>query len=250
MYPILFSVKGVTVYSHGVMMAAASIVGGVVIYYVARGAKLNTKFLFDLVVFSLLGGLFVARLFYFVSYRDQFVDWREFFLIWYGGLVSFGGILGGFGVAYGFLKKRQQPIFRWLDVASVGFWVGWAVGRLGCFLNDDTPGLITNSKIAIWSRYPVALFESIYSVIIAVVLFILLKQTKIKLKDGAIFVVGLCLYLIGRFGIDFFRDEAVILWKFNSGQLTSAAFLAIILISIGALKLKAGKENQWQSSKA
>lgn len=235
MYPILFSIGPVNFYTHGLLIAIGCLIGGYVIFYCAKREKLPTKFLFDLLVFSLILGIIGARLAYVIAYYYQFENWHEMFFVWYGGLVSFGGIIFGFLAAALILKKRQQNILHWFDLGTIGLLVGWAFGRIGCLLSGDVPGIESTSHLAIWGTLPVALFEAIWSIIVAGILFYLYttKRNFIqKFSDGFIFFLGLALYAIGRFVIDFFRQENVF-YILKGGQIVSLIlFISAILILI------------------
>lgn len=224
MYPILFSIGRVNFYTHGLMIALGAILGGALIFYLAKRENLSRRFLFDTLVYSLFVGIVGARLVYIIAYYYQFSNWKEMFLIWYGGLVSFGGILFGFLTAGLILKKRHEPVLKWFDLGIIGMFIGWAIGRVGCFLSGDVPGVTSASKIAIWGQIPVSLFEAGWSLILAGILLYLLlwrKEFLSKFKSGFLFMVGIAGQGLGRFVIDFWRNEAVLGWGLKPGQIVS-----------------------------
>jgi len=234
MYPILLSFGQVNIYTHGVMIALGVVLGGGIIFYLAKKEHLSRKFLFDLLVFSLFGGIVGARIVYVIFYYYQFTNWHEMFFIWRGGLVSFGGIIGGFLVSYFILKKRRQNIWQWFDLGIIGLLAGWTIGRIGCLLSGDVPGIASSSKIAIWGQIPVSLFEAIWSFVIAGFLFYLVLWQKKWVQtwtSGSLFWGGLALYGLGRLVIDFWRDERVIL-IIKGGQIVS---LLVFLLALGIL---------------
>lgn len=244
MYPILFSLGKVNFYTHGLMIAIGSILGGFVIFYLAKQEKLPTNFLFDLLVLSLFFGIIGARIAYVIYYYYQFENWYEMLFAWYGGLVSFGGILFGFLAAGLILKRKKQNILHWFDLGIIGLLMGWAFGRIGCLLSGDVQGIISTSGLAIWGRMPVALFESIWSIIIAGLLFCLYRFRRNFIRrypHGLIFFSGLALYAAGRFGIDFFRQENVVFF-IKTGQIASLIiFISAVLVLI--LKYWKGERN-------
>lgn len=232
MYPILFHLGKVNFYTHGLMIALGAIVGGVIIFYLAKKEGLSRKFLFDTLIYSLFVGIIFARITYIIFYYYQFVNWKEMFLIWYGGLVSFGGILGGFLAAGLILKKRGEIVLKWFDLGIIGFLAGWAIGKVGCLFSLDTPGIASGAKIAIWGQIPVALFESIWAAMLAILLFYLIVRQRSwvsQFRDGFLFLIGLGGYSLGRFGIDFWRTDSILWLSLKSGQIAS---LVILLITI------------------
>lgn len=235
MYPILFSLGRLHVYTHGLLMAIGGIVGGLTIYYLARQKKLPTDFVLDLCVYSLFAGIIGARILFVILYFDQFQSFREMLYIWYGGLVSYGGLIGGLLIAWLYLRAKKQPVLKWFDLGVIGLLVGWVFGRVGCLLNGDSVGIISQSKIAIWGRIPTQVFESIWAIIAAKLCYFgLNKQTtqvKKHLPDGIIFILGLGLYAIGRFVIDFYRDEPITLWILKDGQIASLLVLILAILA-------------------
>lgn len=245
MYPILFSIGRVHIYNHGLLMVLGALIGGLVVFRLAKSKNYKTDFLFDLFIYSFVAGLIGARFLYVILYFNQFASVKEMFFVWYGGLVSYGGMLGGALLAYLILKTRKENIYKWFDIGIIGVLLGWAIGRIGCLLNGDSYGVLSSSKIAIWGRIPTQLFESIGSLIVAIIIYFLLKNKgRLKLADGVLFWLGLAGYTIVRFLVDFFRDEAIFAWHLKAGQLGSLIILVISSIMIYRL-VKARKEIAW-----
>lgn len=233
MYPIIWHLGKINIYTHGLMIAAGATIGGLLIYYLAKRENLNTRFLFDLLVYSLFAGIIGARIVYVIFYYYQFSNWKEMFFIWHGGLVSFGGLLFGFLAAWLILKKRHEPVLKWFDIGIIGLLVAWVIGRVGCFLNGDIPGIQSNSKITIWGQVPVSLIEAGWSFMVAMLLFSLLiwqKNFLDKFKDGFLFFIGLGSYFLGRAVIDIFRQDRVLFLSIKTGQLTSMIILLLIIL--------------------
>jgi len=236
MYPILFSIGRVHIYTHGVMIVLGIILGSVLLYLMAQKKGFETDFLFDTIVYSIFAGLIGARLAYIILYHNQFANFKEMLFIWYGGLTSFGGIICGFLVSWAILHYKKKPVGEWFDIGIIGFLVGWAVGRVGCLLAGDSLGIVSASKIAIWGRLPSQLFESIWAIILAAVCyFIYLKKSKWNLPDGFIFLAGVSGYAIGRFAIDFFRDEPLILNFLKASQIFSLLIFIIAAFIMGVM---------------
>lgn len=235
MYPILFHLGSVNFYTHGLMIALGAILGGGLIFYLAKKEGLSRGHLLDTLIYSLFVGIIAARITYLIFYYYQFSNWKDMFLIWYGGLVSFGGILGGFLAAALILRKRGENILKWFDLGIIGVLVGWAIGKVGCLLSLDTPGIASPAKVAIWGQIPVALFESIWALILAGVLlylFIFQKNWLSKYRDGLLFFIGLAGYSLGRFIIDFWRVEDIIFLNLKASQIASAVLFLVAAIVI------------------
>lgn len=249
MYPILFSLGKIHVFTHGLFMALGGITGGLVIFFLAKKQHLKTDFILDLCFYALLAGIIGSRILYVILYYSDFSSFKEVFFIWNGGLVSYGGIIGGLTISWLFLKAKKEPVLKWFDIGIIGLMVGWAFGRIGCLLNGDSYGIISFSKIAIWDRIPTQIFESIWSLIIAFLfVFVGLKiNNKMKLPDGVIFFVGLFMYAIGRFIIDFWRDEPTTIWFMKTGQFGSLLVLIFVILALSyLLKRERGSNGSFQ----
>ena len=233
MYPILFSFGQFNIYSHGVMIVLGGFFGAWLLKYLLKEKKVSRIFLLELVLVSFVGGIIGARLLYFILYFNQFSSFWDFFKLWQGGMVSFGGALGGIILGSLFLKKRKQNVSEWLDLAIAPLLLGWSIGRVGCFLNGDSFGIATTSKLGMWGYFPTPLWESIWLAIVAAICFVAIKNKfKSNLPNGVIFSLGLALYGFGRFFIDYFKAEPVWFWGLKYGQIGSAAVLALAIIMI------------------
>lgn len=231
MYPVLFEIGFIKIYSHGLMMALGLVIGGVVLYKLAIKQGLNASITVDLLIYSVLAGLIGARLMYVIFYAGQFSNWKEFLFIWNGGLVSFGGIIAGFLTAWYFLKKKQEKWLSWFDTGFVALMLGWTFGRIGCYLSGDIAGEILNQRFLWWDTWPVALIESAFCLVLFVVLLVILNKK--NLLPGRIFFYGLVIYSVLRFILDFARiSENTRLWLNMSqwGDLLMIFIALVILI--------------------
>ena len=96
-----------------------------------------------------VGGILGAKIYYAMLYGD----WRLLFdrsgLVWYGGLI--GGALAVLWT----VRRRGMPMLRVLDVGAPAVAVGYAVGRVGCFLVGDDYGVATRLPWGV--RFPYGL---------------------------------------------------------------------------------------------
>jgi len=71
------------------------------------------------------------------------------------GQASFGAFIGGFFAAQLFLWRQKIPFRDWYlyaDAAAFAVPLSWWIGRLGCYLAHDHPGIRTTSWLGV--RYP------------------------------------------------------------------------------------------------
>jgi len=230
-YPILFKIGGLTFYTHGVLAVLGIVVCAIIMDKLARGEHLDRTLLFDNIVWSILIGIIGARITYFLLYRDQFTATSQIFYLQNGGLVSFGGFIPAALVFYLLWKYQKQPVAKWFDILSVGFAAGMVLGRLGNLMAGEYAGVASGSRLAIAGVLPINVFEGIWVAIVAIILYLIYRRTKNKI-DGIIAWMCVFLYGLGRFVIDFWRDEKIIFWHLNLSQITSLilALIAAIII--------------------
>ncbi|MBI3073849.1 MAG: prolipoprotein diacylglyceryl transferase [Deltaproteobacteria bacterium] len=154
MRPVLFEIPIVNfpVHSYGVMLGISFLLGWSLCLRLAEKAGIDraegSRALFWTLVFSIVG----ARIMYFIAQPDRF-SVVDFFKIWEGGLVAYGGMIGGTIAAYVALKKFGINFWEFADYASPGIAVGIAVTRIGCFLYGCDFGAIAKDfPLAV--RYP------------------------------------------------------------------------------------------------
>lgn len=85
-----------------------------------------------------IGGIVGAKIYYAVLYQDVSLLLTRAGLVWYGGL-----ILGAAAVLLT-IRRRRLPFGHVADAAALGLALGYAVGRIGCFLVGDDYGVPTS----------------------------------------------------------------------------------------------------------
>lgn len=105
--------------------------------------------LLDLALAALVGGAIGARLYYFLplALRGQ-EPWGALFSRWSEGSGIYGGLLGGMAGVALLARLRKQPVLDILDAGFAPFPLGFAVGKIGCFLAGCCYGLRCEGGIA------------------------------------------------------------------------------------------------------
>lgn len=242
MNPVLFKIGGLNFYTHGFFMVVAMIAGGLLIYYFAKQRGRRTDAIFDLVVFSLLGGVIAARITYFIVYNSQYSSWTDIFKIWQGGLVSWGGFLAGLLIYLLVLRLYREPAKPWLDLLGVAGLLSIAVGRIGSFLSGELAGTPTTLPWAVYGVHPVTLYEAALLLIAFFLFLSLYQRNKIK-REGMYFTMVILLYSLVRFILDFLRTDKVFWLGLTMTQLISAVIIILIagyLVAITSTRKGAG----------
>ncbi|MBA7608817.1 Phosphatidylglycerol--prolipoprotein diacylglyceryl transferase [subsurface metagenome] len=228
----------------------------------------------SLSVWLIIGLVIGARLWFVAEYWDYFrVNFIEIFKIWEGGMVFYGGFIGGFILGLLYLKIKRLYIPEVLDSIAPGLAVGIAIGRIGCFLNGCCFGKITNCAIGIrfpqrylppvyWSHLKRGFIESdslwslpviptqlISTASLLVIFGILWRIRRKVLFPGFHFSLFIGLYGSHRFVIDYFRyyeGSALVLKFLTLSQAFSILMImvSIIFIIVGFKSKKAARSRQ------
>ncbi len=205
MYPELFTVFGITIYTYGLMVAIGFFAG--MTYIIKHTNDIPIKkdrmydFLFYLIIFSIIG----ARLFYVLVNIDFFIQHpADIIKIWQGGLVFYGGFITAILYTVWYCKYKKIDIKKLADVFAPAIALGHAFGRIGCFFSGCCYGKETQCFISINNRYPTQIIEAVGNLII---FFVLHKLYKKSHKNGYIFLLYLIFYSILRFSIEFLRGD-------------------------------------------
>ena len=142
-YPFAIHLGSFTITGYGIMLVAAFLVGAWLIGVQLQERGLNQNYAGDIIVAAVIGGIIGAKLWYVVLTRDMGS------LLSRGGLVWYGGFLGGAAAVIINGWRLRVPI-RWtMQLCAPALAAAYAVGRVGCFLVGDDYGRPTSLPWAV-----------------------------------------------------------------------------------------------------
>ncbi|MBU3806116.1 MAG: prolipoprotein diacylglyceryl transferase [Candidatus Fournierella pullistercoris] len=223
-----------TVYWYGVLIAAGLILGSALAFrYTVDFGLDEDRFTGVLVVGTILS-IICARAYYVAFSPVPYESLWDMINIREGGLAIYGGVLGA--LVFGALacKWFRQPFLPTLDVVSMGFLVGQAIGRWGNFFNQEAFGTNTTLPWGMYSEktslylmqqqatlaeqgvfvdplapvHPTFLYESLWCL---VGLGILLFSVKRRRFNGQLALEYAVWYGAGRFWIEGLRTDSLML---------------------------------------
>jgi len=129
-YPLIFKLGPLEVTGYGIMMMVGFLMGGWLITLELRRRGLYEEYAADITVAAVVGGIVGAKVWYAVLNGGS--------LFSRGGLVWYGGFLGGF-LAVMLNGWRLKVPIRWtFHLCAPALAAAYALGRIGCFIvNDD-----------------------------------------------------------------------------------------------------------------
>jgi len=129
--PGLFCLREITGY--GLMMMVGFIMAGWAIQVDLRHRRLNEDYATDIVFAAVIGGIVGAKLWYVALTGDT--PFQRGGFVWYGGFL--GGVVGVLLNGW-----RKGVPARWtMELTAAPLAVGYALGRVGCFLVNDDYGI-------------------------------------------------------------------------------------------------------------
>ncbi|MBK7925352.1 MAG: prolipoprotein diacylglyceryl transferase [Gemmatimonadetes bacterium] len=252
-YPFIVKLGPVELTGYGIMMMVGFLVGGWLIALELRRRGLYEEYASDITVAAVVGGIVGAKLWYWVLNGGS--------LFSRGGLVWYGGFVGGF-LAVMLNGWRLKVPIRWtFHLCAPALAAAYALGRIGCFIVNDDYGRPTDLPWGV--RFPQGLPPStaqnlqeqfgltlppgtdpaavlavhptqLYEAILMLAAFAVLWRLRLRARPvGWIFGVYLVCAGIERFIIEIFRAKDDRLF----GPLTIAQLVSIALCLGGALIL-------------
>ena len=139
MFPTLVKIGNFEITTFGLMMFAAFVAAGAVLTRLFRRYRLDEELASSMVVAAALGGIIGAKVYYAILFRDWHLLFDRAGLVWYGGLI------GGFLACSWLIWRRKVEYLVVADATAPALAIGYALGRIGCFLVGDDYGRPTDA---------------------------------------------------------------------------------------------------------
>lgn len=236
MYNDLFSIGPITVHGYGTMIAIGVVLAIMIAEQRAKKRKMDSDVIFSLGLFCVVTGFLSAKLLFIL------VEWKNFIanplsFLSNSGFVVYGGIIGGVLFAILFCKFKKLFFWDYFDIVLPSVAVTQGFGRIGCFLAGCCYGRETDAWYGIafsHSNYapngvkmiPTQLFSAAGMFIIATIVMIYARKQRRPGRPGSLYLI---LYSIGRFGIEFLRND----YRGEIGPLSTSQFISLFIVVIG-----------------
>lgn len=252
MYPILFTIGPITIYSFGVFLFVGFFLALFIIWRRLREQGLEETKILDFLFFVTFWGIISARVGFIITHFELFGFSlsRFVFLGRFPGLSFWGGVLGAvLAMAY-FIRRNRWDFWKVADEAVFGFAPFAVLSHLGCFFDGCSLGRQTG---AFWGmffpgsllrRHPVSLFEA--AVFLAIWLFLLRIERRWRTwewyrshAEGFISLSFLTCVFLASFALAFLEDDKIyLLWLKQVFSLILASVLAATLYRRSGRKLR------------
>jgi len=251
MYPELFRIGDFPITTYGVFLALGMLLALWVASRLAAKDGLPRERIYDLGLWTLIGGLLGSKMLMYLVEPDVNV-WSLDFLR--SGGVYYGGFLGGFIALVVLIRFYGLPFWKVADAFAPGVALGQAFGRQGCFAAGCCWGKPTTlpwgvhftelgheyTGVPIYGPdgsdlhlHPTQLYESF--IMLAVFAFLVYLHRKKKF-DGQVLIAYGIIYSIVRFSIEFIRDDPRgDLWGLTTLTGLSTSQLISLLVAVSAI---------------
>ena len=223
------------------------------------------------IILSVIG----ARLYYVVFSWDYYsAHPLEIINIREGGLAIYGGVIAGIITCIVYTKIKKISFFKVADSAVLGLIIGQIIGRWGNFFNREAFGQVATSRNPFMMRIffddnysinqvpdavrigmenlkgmdlseigyiqvqPTFLYESVWNLMVLILMLIFRKKKKF---DGEVFLWYLFGYGIGRFVIEGFRTDQLIMpvtgWPVSQALSLVLAVVAAVVVVVKRVKI-------------
>ena len=250
MHPILFEIGGWPVYSYGVLLAAAYLIGLQLGVVRARRAGVDPARIMDLGIYLIIAALVGAKLMLVAVDWDYFrQNPGEMLSLVRAGGVFYGGLIAAVTVGLWLVRKYKLPVWSTADLMAPGIALGHVVGRFGCLLAGccygrptDVPWAITFTDPTAAANvgtplgiplHPTQMYDAGAELIILGLL--LFTERKGRRFAGRTFWAYLLLYGISRFVIEFYRGD--LSRGTIGGALSTSQFVSALLVPLSLAML-------------
>jgi phosphatidylglycerol:prolipoprotein diacylglycerol transferase len=238
----------ITVYTYGVLLAAAYLLGLQLAIVRARKRELDATRVMDLGIYIIISALVGAKLLLLVTDFQTFrTSPAELLTLARSGGVFYGGLILAVAVALVYIRSVGLPLWTTCDVFAPGIALGHVVGRFGCFFAGCCWGKPTTLPWGITftdpfaaanvgtplnvALHPTQLYEAGAELLILILL--LTTERSGRRFAGRTFWLYMLLYAITRFVIEYYRDDP----RGAVGPFSTSQFISLILAPLAIVML-------------
>jgi phosphatidylglycerol---prolipoprotein diacylglyceryl transferase len=250
--PRLFQLGGVsvgpfTIYTYGVLLATAYLLGLQLALVRSRRHGLDPVRVLDLGVYIIFAALIGAKLLLVITEFDTYRNPAQLVSLLQAGGVFYGGLIGALAVAFWYIRRYGLPVWTTCDMFAPGIALGHVIGRFGCLMAGCCYGRPTSEPWGITftnvfaaanvgtplgvSLHPTQLYEAGAELVILILL--LWTERKGRAFPGRTFWGYLLLYAVSRFFIEFYRADP----RGTVLGLSTSQFISVILGPLSLIML-------------
>lgn len=238
MYNEILTIGSITIHGYGLMIGLGVMAALLLGDYRSKKFGLNGDHIYGMTFSAVILGFIAARILFIITEWENFLQDPMQYLSG-AGFVVYGGIIGGFLTIYGFCKIKKIDMLSYLDLMIPSVALAQGFGRIGCFLagccygreTDSCLGVVfTNSDFAPngVKVLPTQLFMAGGDLILMAILLWYAAKRPMRGRTSMLYLI---LYSVGRFAIEFLRNDD----RGTVGALSTSQFIAVFTLLAGIL---------------
>jgi phosphatidylglycerol:prolipoprotein diacylglycerol transferase len=247
MFPELFTIGPLAIHTYGLMVALGILAGVGLAEYLHRSSGGEPGRVVDMALIVVICGLIGARiLFILINFRYYASNPMETIMMWKGGLVFYGGLLGGILALLGCIRFYRLPLWPMLDIGAAAIALGHAMGRLGCFTAgccygrlSDLPWAVTFTdprclavEVLNHPVHPTQLYSFLFLMGLTGFLVWLHPRKKFPGQGAAAYLI---LYGLFRFSVEFLRSDPRGAWSLMNTTLATSQWISVAAVAAGVV---------------
>ncbi len=237
---ILFNLFGFKVYSYGLMIGIGIITAVIILNSKAKKRGYNENSIFNMIILTVLSGILGGKLLFIITNLSEFIKNPISVITDFGyGFVVYGAIISGMLAIILYSRIKKWDSLEVFDLVVPGLAIAQGFGRIGCFLAGCCYGAETTGALYVVfpenslavphvHLYPTQIYSSIFD--FALGIFLIMYSRK-KRESGKTFSLYLICYSIGRFFVEFLRNDS----RGSVGILSTSQFISIFILILGAV---------------
>ncbi len=247
MHNDILTIGPLTIHGYGLMIAIGMLCALFMGEARAKKRSMNSDVLYPMTFLSVLFGFAFAKILFCIVEFKTFME-NPADVLSSNGFVVYGGVMGGALTTYIICKIKKLKFVDYFDLMLPSVALAQAFGRIGCFLAGCCYGRETESFIGITFTHsdfapngvkllPTQLISSAGMFIISAVLFLYARKERRAGRVGALYMI---LYSIGRFLVEFLRND----YRGEVGFLSTSQFISLFILIVGIIIFVGKKKEQ------
>ena len=136
----------IPIHAYGVMLGTAMIIGWFLAMRLSKEDGIPQETAGGIYMWTAVWSIVGARLLWGLTNLQELTpNPLRLFKVWEGGLVAYGGMIGGFLASWYGCRKHKIPLLRWADVSAPSVVLGTAITRVGCLLFGCDYGAVSKT---------------------------------------------------------------------------------------------------------
>lgn len=239
MKSVLFDIFGVQIYGYGLMIAIGILIAVLILSKNAKSKGYNDNHIFNMIIITVIMGILGGKVLYIITDFKDIINNPSAIITQFGyGFVIYGAIIFGILSVFLYCKSKKWNALEIFDMTVPGLAIAQGFGRIGCLLAGCCYGAVTNGPLSIIfpegslapagvHLHPTQIYSSIFDFLLGI--FLIWYSKKFAKKSGDTLAMYMIIYSIGRFLVEFLRNDP----RGNIIWLSTSQFISIFMLIAG-----------------